>query len=108
MDMDVFELDGRINEAGELEVKLPEGVRPGEVKVQIRVAQKEAEEIPWEERPWTQEEIQALFVSQPVKTGAEIVQLLEQTSDWWKQQEIDDPVQWLEAQRRAEEEKRQW
>lgn len=33
--MDVIELDGRINEAGELEVKLPEGVRPSKVKVSI-------------------------------------------------------------------------
>jgi hypothetical protein len=109
MDMDVFELDGRINEAGELEVKLPEGVRPGEVKVQIRVAQKEAQETSQPEGMYTEEELRE-FLNFTPKTGAEIVAMIEsgelQVGGGWS--EITDSVAWVEELRRKEWEQRQW
>ena len=42
--MTVIELRGRINESGELEVELPDGLPAGEVRVRIELA--EGEDIP--------------------------------------------------------------
>jgi hypothetical protein len=41
MAMTVIELNGRITESGELEIDLPEGLPPGEVRVRIELAEGE-------------------------------------------------------------------
>ncbi len=59
--MTVIELSGRINDAGKLEVDLP-----------------------WEQRPWTDEELRDLLTFEPAASGAEIVTMLAETDGWWK------------------------
>ena len=70
--MTLIQLTGRINDAGQLELTLPEGLPSGEVQVTLEIPAVAADDIPWEERPWTDEELAELSKIEP-KTGAEIV-----------------------------------
>lgn len=58
--------------------------------------------LPWEERPWTEEEIRALVKPDP-KTGAEIAAMIESgeidTSEW-AALNLPDSVEWVRQQRR--------
>ncbi|MBI5666706.1 MAG: hypothetical protein HZC41_01750 [Chloroflexi bacterium] len=96
-------LKGIITETGELGVQLPEGLPPGEVQVTIEV--RPQEEVPWEERPWTDEEIRELTKVAP-KTGAEIVAAGH--IGGWEDDGITDSVAWVEEQRRKRAEQRKW
>jgi hypothetical protein len=58
--MTTIHLTGRITEKGELEVKLPEGLPPVEVEITVEIPG-QPEELPWEERPWTEEELEELI-----------------------------------------------
>lgn len=69
--MSVIELKGRITEDGELKVDLPKGLPAGEIRVLLDVPE-QSNDLPWEERPWTAEEIRELMTFHPA-TGAEIV-----------------------------------
>jgi hypothetical protein len=101
-------LKGRITENGDLEIKLPEGLPPGEVQVTVEVpAETNTEELPWEERPWTDEEIREMLKSRHPLTGAEIVERLE-AEGGWEDMGITDSNDWLEAQRRRLREQNAW
>ncbi len=94
-------LHGRITEDGKLEVELPAGLEPGEIEVTLTIA---PENLPWELRPWTEEELREMTTFTP-KTGAEIAAMLKSgeldTSEWTKMG-ITDPVAWVEALRQRE------
>ena len=62
----------------------------------------EQDEIPWEERPWTEAEIRELMKPEP-KTGAEIAALIDQLDlSEWQAMDIPDVVEWLKEQRHQE------
>jgi hypothetical protein len=81
----VFHVKGYITEDGQLKVELPEGWQPGEVEVTIAVTEKSGDEIPWEERPWTQEELDESLKFKPVP-AEDIVpggwEVSESVKDW--------------------------
>jgi hypothetical protein len=54
-------------------------------------------EIPWKERPWTEEEIQTLIRRGESKTGAEIAAWLRANPDTgdWTAMDIPDVVEWV-------------
>lgn len=99
-----IQLTGHITETGELRIDdLPAGLPPGQVQVTIEVPAHE--EIPWEERPWTDEEIAAMNQIEP-KTGVEIVAAGH--TGGWEDYGITDSVEWVEEQRRKRREQRGW
>lgn len=66
--------------------------------------------IPWEEQPWTAEELRELMRPDP-KTGSEIVQLLDRLDlSEWEAMDIPDVVEWVNMQRRQAAQRRmqQW
>ena len=99
-------LKGRITENGKLEVELPEGLPEGEVQVTIEVVSDE--DLPWELRPWTEEELAELMRVEP-KTGAEIVAEIEVglIGDGWSHVKVSG-AEWVEEQRRKRKERRGW
>jgi len=101
--METFHLKGRVTESGELEIDLPEGLTPGEVDVTIKVLPHE--EKSFEDRPWTDEEIQEMLRPHP-KTGAEIVAAGH--TGGWEHYGITDGGEWVKEQRRKRREKRGW
>lgn len=104
--MVAVKLTGYITESGKLEVQLPAGLPPGEVQVTIEVQPQS--EVPWEERPWTDEEIRELTRIEP-KTGAEIAAEIEAglISDSWTDIKISG-AEWVEEQRRKRQAHNQW
>ena len=92
-EMDVIELTGRINHEGKLEVDLPEGLPPGEVRVRIERAGVE---------PLTEEEVERLMRTEPT-TGAAIV--AEGLTGGWRDLGIEDGQAWVEEQRRKRTER---
>ncbi len=106
--MDTIKLKGFITDNGELKVDLPPDLPSGEVEVTIQPVEQpvaEQEELPWEERPWTEEEIREMLKPNP-KTGAEIVALGH--TGGWEHYGIKDSVEWIEEQRRKRREQRGW
>jgi hypothetical protein len=100
-----IQLTGHITASGELKIDdLPPGLSPGQVQVTIEVPA-QAEEIPWEDRPWTDEEIRAMMTPTP-KTGAEIVAAGH--TGGWEDYGITDSVEWVEEQRRKRREQVGW
>lgn len=94
--MDVIELRGRINKEGKLEIELPEGLAPGEVRVRI-----EREVV----EPLTDAEIEQFLQTEPA-TGAEIV--AEGLPGGWQELGIEDAQAWVEEQRHKRKEGRTW
>jgi hypothetical protein len=86
--MNVIEVKGRINQEGKLEVELPEGLSPGEVRVRIERAAAE---------PLTDAEIERLMQTEPA-SGAAIV--AEGLPGGWREQSIENGQAWVEEQRR--------
>lgn len=82
---------------GELKVDLPENVEDGEVEVTIPVS--EAEELPWEERPWTEDELADMLNFQGKSLG-------EIQAGGWEDKGITDSVEFVENLRREEEDRR--
>lgn len=102
--MQELALHGRINEAGQLEIHLPEGLPAGEVDVVIRLSSSNASDD-GENQPWTEAEIQEATTFGQGKTGAEIVAMLksgELDTSTWLDMNIPDSVAWLKAQRRQQ------
>lgn len=97
--MTVIELRGRINESGQLEVALPEGLPPGEVRIRIELA--EGENV----APLTDAELDELMRPQPM-TGAEIVAA--GLTGGWQDVGIEDGAAWVEEVRRKRKERRAW
>lgn len=89
--MTIIHLSGRITESGDLELKLPAGLPPGEAHVTIEVGETE---------PWPPEDVADALRVEP-RTGAEIVAagLL----GGWADQGIADSTEWVAEQRRRRE-----
>ena len=100
--MVLIHLKGRVTESGQLDVQLPPGIPAGEVDVTLEVAN--TDDLPWELRPWTDEELAELLKTEP-KTGAEIVARI-QKEGGWEHLGITSGAEWVEAQRRKEQERR--
>lgn len=94
--MDVIELTGRINQDGQLEVELPEGLAPGEVRVRIERAAGE---------PLKEEEIERLLQTEPTTGAATVASGL---TDGWGALDIRDGQAWVEDQRRKRKAWRAW
>jgi hypothetical protein len=94
--MKTIQLSGRITERGELELRLPEGLPPGEARITIEIPQPD---------DWRPEDVESALKVEPL-TGAEIVQagLL----GGWEDQGISDSDAWLEEQRRRRRGQRPW
>lgn len=92
--MTVIEVTGRINEAGELEVRLPEGLPPGSVQVRIELG---------DVSPLTEQEMDELVQTTPL-TGAEIVAA--GLTGGWSDLNIADSAAWVEDVRRKRKENR--
>jgi hypothetical protein len=104
--MSAISVVGRINEVGELELEKLPALRPG--KVQVTIRELVDAEMPWEDRPWTPEEIKALMESKP-KTGAEIAAMIlsgEVDTSVWAEMDIPDSVEWLKNLRRQDRKQR--
>jgi hypothetical protein len=101
--MVLIHLTGKITENGKLEVDLPEGLPPGDVQITLEMPTEE--EIPWEERPWTDEELADMLKTEP-KTGAEIAAEIEAglLGGGWSDITISG-AEWVEEQRRKNERK---
>lgn len=95
--MVLIQLHGRITESGQLELDLPKDLPPGDVQVTIESTVRE--DVPWEDRPWTDEELAELMTITP-KTGAEIAKWLESVeSTGWEHIKMSG-AEWVEEQRR--------
>ena len=94
--MKTIQLSGRITERGELELRLPEGLPPGEARITIEIPQPDE---------WRPEDLASALKVEPL-TGAEIVNagLL----GGWADQEIEDSEVWLKEQRRMRRDQRSW
>jgi hypothetical protein len=102
--MVTLHLTGRITEDGELEVKLPEGLPPVEVKIDMTLPV-QPEELPWEERPWTEEELRELMRFE-AKTGVEIAKFLQEEGGGWEDMGITDSAAFVDELRRKQRERR--
>jgi len=102
----LIQLTGKINDKGQLELKLPEGLPTGAVHVTLEIPP--ATDIPWEELPWTDEELEALLKTEP-KTGAEIAAEIQAglIGDGWSHIKVSGE-EWVEEQRRKQRERSQW
>ncbi len=96
-----YHLTGRVSKNGELQLRLPEGIPPGEVDVVITVPGA----APSDNILWTDEEIRKMTRVEP-KTGAEIAALLDKMEAGF--QHITDSAAWVEEQRRQQREGSQW
>lgn len=94
--MDVIELAGRITQDGKLEVELPEGMSPGEVRVRIERAESE---------PLPDDDVDHLMLTEPI-TGAAIVAA--GLTGGWSDQDIEDGQTWVDDQRRKRKDRRAW
>ena len=108
--MAAIEFDDFVDEKRELKLSLPADFPLGKVRVTVEPASgsepPEAQSgTPWEERPWTKEEIEELLTFKG-QTGAEIASAPEVGS--WAHLGITDPVAWVEEVRQQEEERRKW
>ncbi len=92
--MDALELRGRITRKGRLEVELPAGIPPGEVRVRIERTG---------ETPLAEDEIETLMHTEPA-TGAEIVDA--GLTGVWHELVTEDGLAWVARQRRARKARR--
>lgn len=104
--MTLIHLMGKINDKGQLELELPEGLPSCEVEVTLNIPVV-PDDIPWEERPWTDEELEALLKTDP-KTGAEIAEwLMAEGFTGWEDIGMTGE-EWVEEQRCKQRERSQW
>ncbi|MEP6984577.1 MAG: hypothetical protein ABI970_03200 [Chloroflexota bacterium] len=105
--MTLIQLTGKINDQGQLELDLPQGLPSGTVQVTLEIPSVTVD-IPWEERPWTDEELEALLKTDP-KTGAEIAAEIEAglLGNGWSHIKVSG-AEWVEEQRRKQRERSQW
>ena len=104
-----IELKARVGKGGIVTLQLPPEFEGHEVRITVESTRSSdatsTEEIPWEDRPWTKEEIEELLRPNPSTLG-EIANSPEVGS--WAHLGITDPVAWVEEVRRQEEERRRW
>lgn len=94
--MKTIQVNGRITEEGELEIKLPEGLPAGEARITIEISPGEA---------WTQEELERAVRIEPM-SGSEMVQA--GLTGGWETLGITDSVEWVEEQRRKRRDQGAW
>lgn len=99
----IIHLKGHITKDGKLQVELPPDIQPGDVDVIIQPLAV-ADDVPWEERPWTEAEIDEMMTRSP-KTGAEIA--ASDVVGAWEHYGITDSVEWVEAVRKKEQQRSQ-
>jgi len=104
--MTLIQLTGKINDQGQLELELPKGLPSGAVHVTLEIPAS-TDDIPWEERPWTDEELEALLKTEP-KTGAEIAEWLKKESPTGWEHIGMTGEEWVEEQRRKDRERSKW
>ncbi len=97
--MTMIEVRGRINEHGQLEIELPEGMPPGEVRVIIEMA--EGENLP----PLTEADLDDLLQTHPM-TGAAIVAA--GLTGGWRDLDISSGEAWVETQRSRRKNRWSW
>lgn len=95
-----YRLTGHVSKNGKLQVRLPDGIPPGEVEVVITVPGSAAEST-----AWTDDEIHRMMQVTP-KTGEEIAALLDEMEAGF--QHIADSAAWVEEQRHSQKERAQW
>ncbi len=93
--MDAIEVEGHVNQDGELEIELPTPLPPGKVRVRIERV----------EEPLTEEEAARLVRTRPA-SGAEIV--ASQAVGGWAELGIEDGQAWVDELRRRRKERRRW
>src|SRR5262245_15011603 len=100
--MDMLKLHGHITENGELKLDLPAGLPSGEVDVTIEFSATGQidNDVPWEQRQWTEEEIREALTFEPV-SGAEII--ASGVVGAWSNLGISDSATWVEELRHKEE-----
>jgi len=104
----LIELTATVGENDEITLRVPSELRGQEVKVRIEPAhpaEQQPDEVPWEERPWTKEEIEELLRPNPSTLG-EIARSPEFGA--WADLGIEDSQAWVDEVRRQEEERRKW
>lgn len=97
-----IELRGRITEDGKLEVDLPAGLPPGDVRITLHA---QPATLITDNLPWTEEELDAALTFVP-RTGAEII--ASGVVGSWADEGIEDSLDWVLEQRRKRQEQRQW
>jgi hypothetical protein len=97
--MATVELMGQIDDAGNLKISQPQGLRPG-TKVKVTIT--ELDDDQREERPWTDEELAELLKPGEPRTGAEIAAWLNANPDTggWTEMDIPDVGEWVRRLRR--------
>jgi len=95
--MVMIQLKGRVTDSGKLEFDVPVGLPPGDAEITIQI--NESDET------FTPEEIADLLIFTP-QSGAEVVAA--GLTGTWADEAIDDPVAWVDAQRRKQQERNQW
>ena len=105
--MTLIQLTGKINNRGQLELELPEGLPSGKVHVTLEITPA-VDDLTWEERPWTDEELEALLKVEP-KTGMEIAAEIQagMLGDGWSHIKVSG-AEWVEEQRRKWQERSKW
>ncbi len=91
-----------VGEDGKVLLQLPNDFPRGEQELVIE--QIPADKVDIDERPLTEKEVEALLKPEP-KSGAEIAAWILEHGGGWEDKGIDDPVAWLEEQRRKRHEK---
>ena len=107
--MTTIELTGQISEDGELRAKVPDNIKPGEVRIIVELPDSPREE---EVAQWTEDELDDLLKIEP-STNEEILAMLNsqdyiselQESSW---RNISDGAAWVEQQRRKRREHHLW
>jgi hypothetical protein len=107
--MSTIELIGIVSENGELTAKVPNTVKPGEVRIVVELPDESTVE---EDLTWTDKELESLLTVEPL-TGPEIITFLnspeylnELAASQWKN--IADGAEWVEQQRRQRRERNKW
>ena len=107
--MTAIEFKRHVKKGGKVTLQLPPEFEDDEVRITVesvrRTEATPAEEIPWEDRPWTKEAIEALLRPNPSTLG-EIAQSPEFGA--WADLGIEDSQAWVDEVRRKEEERRKW
>ena len=102
--MAAVQLKVQVSKSWEIIIELPEDFPVGEAQVTVEPVPS-GEEIPWGERPWTDEELDELLRSEPLP-GSEIV--ARGLTGGWEDLEIEDSQAWVDAMRRRRKERRLW
>ena len=87
-----YQLKGKIDDDGQLHIRLPDGFSAGDVDVIVTL------DAPVDVE--SEADIQRYLTPKPARSGAEIAEFLR--SDAWDStlwENISDPVEWLEKQR---------